>query len=100
MMRHIVMFKMKESAEGADKSENLNKVRSGLESLVGKIPEIRSFDVGQDILNTALSYDLVLCSEFESKDDLFRYQKHPEHVKIAELVGRVCANRIVVDYTV
>jgi len=99
MIRHIVMFKMKESAEGADKSENLNKLKSGLGSLVGMIPEIRSFDVGQDVLNTAFSYDLVLCSEFDSKDDLFRYQKHPEHVKIAEFVGKVCASRVVVDYT-
>jgi hypothetical protein len=99
MLRHVVMFKMKESAEGAGKSENLVRLKSGLKSLVGKIPEIRHFDVGQDVLNTAVSYDLVLYSQFDNKEDLFSYQKHPEHVKIAEFVGKVCSSRIVVDYT-
>jgi hypothetical protein len=29
---------------------------------------------------------------------LYSYQKHPEHLKVAGFVGRVCESRTVVDY--
>jgi hypothetical protein len=40
----------------------------------------------------------VLLSEFMSPEELVSYQKHPEHVRVAEVVGQVCESRIVVDY--
>jgi hypothetical protein len=98
MIKHIVMFKLKESADGSGKDGNLLKMKSKLEALPGKIGEIRFFEVGINFSNTGLAYDLVLNSEFESKEDLYRYQKNPEHVKVAEFVGNVCENRVVVDY--
>ncbi len=98
MIKHIVMFKMKDSAEGADKGENIQRIKSKLEALPGKIEEIRFFEVGINSIDTSAAYDLVLCSEFDGKEELFRYQKHPEHVKVAEFVHKVCENRVVVDY--
>jgi hypothetical protein len=40
----------------------------------------------------------VLLSEFISPEELVSYQKHPEHVRVAEVAGQVCESRIVVDY--
>lgn len=98
MLKHIVMFKMKDSAEGADKGENMQRMKSKLEALPGMIEEIKFFEVGVNSINNGVAYDLVLCSEFDGKEELFRYQKHPEHVKVAEFVHKVCENRVVVDY--
>jgi hypothetical protein len=98
MIKHIVMFKLKESAEGSSKDGNLLKMKSELEALPGKIGEIRFFEVGINFSNTNFAYDLVLNSEFESKEGLFTYQQNPEHLKVAEFVGKVCENRVVVDY--
>ncbi len=98
MLKHIVMFKVKDSAEGADKGENIQRLKSRLEALPGKIEEIRFFEVGINSINNGVAYDMVLCSEFAGPEELFRYQKHPEHVKVAEFVHKVCENRVVVDY--
>ena len=38
MIRHIVMWKFKETAEGATKAENLHKVKGLLEALPDTIP--------------------------------------------------------------
>jgi hypothetical protein len=100
MIRHIVMFKFREAAEGADKENNIQRIKSELEALPAKIGEIKFFEVGINFSNTNAAYDLVLCSEFESKEALYSYQKHPDHVKVAELVGRVCDDRVVTDYIV
>jgi hypothetical protein len=98
MIKHIVMFRFKESAEGMDKKENIMRLKAKLEALPAMISEIKFFEVGINFTLSPIAYDLVLLSEFEKKDDLYSYQKHPEHVLVAEFVGKVCENRIVVDY--
>jgi Stress responsive A/B Barrel Domain len=100
MLKHIVMFKLKDFAEGADKGENIQRIKSGLEALPGKIEGIRFFEVGINSIDNGAAYDLVLCSEFDSKEELFKYQKHPEHVKVVGFVNKVCENRVVVDYVI
>jgi hypothetical protein len=100
MIKHIVMFKLKDSAEGASKAENVLRLKSKLEALDDIIDEIKFFEVGLNFANSNSTYDLVLCSEFDTKEDLYSYQKHPEHLKVVDFVGKACENRIVVDYTV
>lgn len=98
MIKHIVMFKFKDFSSGRNKEENIHLVRESLQSLPPKIKEIVSFELGVNILSASNAYDLVLISEFTSLEELVRYQKHPEHLKVAEVVGQVCESRIVVDY--
>jgi hypothetical protein len=98
LLKHIVMFKLKENALGADKAENLKRVKLGLEGLKDKIGEIKFFEVGVNVANSGAAYDLALLSEFESKAALLTYQSHPEHLLVAELVQDVCESRIIVDY--
>jgi len=57
------------------------------------------FELGVNIIPASNAYDLVLLSEFMSPEELVSYQKHPEHVRVAEVAGQVCESRIVVDYT-
>jgi Stress responsive A/B Barrel Domain len=40
----------------------------------------------------------VLYSEFNTEQDLELYQKHPEHVKVAEFIAKARERRAVVDY--
>jgi len=98
MIKHIVMFKLKEWAEGSDRAANIRALKAKLEALPAQIQEIKFFEVGINFLEAGVAYDLVLVSEFESKEALFSYQKHPEHVLVANFVGKVCESRIVVDY--
>jgi hypothetical protein len=98
MIKHIVMFKLKESADGNDKAGNIEALKAKLEALPAQIAEIKFFEVGINFLEANVAYNLALVSEFESKEALYSYQKHPEHIKVAEFVGKTCESRIVVDY--
>lgn len=100
MLKHIVMWKLKEFAEGNAKSENANIIKRDLENLKDKINQLKFIEVGIDINKSAQAYDIVLYSEFENTEDLNIYQNHPEHLKIAKFIGNAKEERVVVDYTV
>lgn len=100
MLKHIVMWTLKDQADGADKETNRNRLKSALEELPDKIKQIKRYEVGFNINPSEAGYDIVLYSEFENESDLEIYQKHPDHVKVAELVGRIRDKRAVVDYIV
>jgi Stress responsive A/B Barrel Domain. len=98
MIKHIVVWKLKEEAKGKPKSENAVMLKHELESLTPKIKEIRKFEVGINFNTQQDAYDLGLVSEFANKDDLDTYLNHPEHQRVAGIVRRVRESRIVVDY--
>ena len=100
MIKHVVMWKLKDFAEGCSREENAKKIKSMLESLVGKIEQIVSLEVGVNICNSDMAYDLVLITEFEDEQKLKEYSNHPEHVKVSDFVTKVRVSRVVVDYTV
>jgi hypothetical protein len=98
LIKHIVMWKLKDLAEGKDKLENAKIIKTSLESLQKDIKEISFIEVGIDVSKSAQAYDVVLYSEFESMEALNTYQNHPEHLKAAEFIGKVREERVVVDY--
>jgi len=98
MIKHIVMWKLKEVAECGDRVQNARKMKHDLEALKDKIPQIRHIEVGINSIPSDASYDVVLYSEFANDQDLAVYQKHPEHLKVADFVATVREQRAVVDY--
>ncbi|GAB62061.1 conserved hypothetical protein [Candidatus Jettenia caeni] len=100
MIKHIVMWKLKDVAEGSGKMVNARKMKDLLESLKGKIGEVKHIEVGINSVKTDASADVVLYSEFACMKDLDIYQNHPEHVKIVQFVREVCMERRVVDYEI
>lgn len=98
MLKHVVMWRLKDEAEGADRATNARRVKTALESLRGRIPGLVHLEVGIDVERSSAAYDVVLVSEFEGAAALAAYQVHPDHVKVAELIGRVRSERAVVDY--
>ncbi len=98
MIKHIVLWKLKDLAEGGTKDQNAKKIKTALEALKGKIPQLRHIEVGINAIPSDAAYDLALYSEFANEQDLDLYQKHPDHQKAAEFVGKVRESRIVVDY--
>ena len=99
MIRHIVMWKFKEMAEGATKAENLRKVKSLLEALPDTIPFIRRMEVHLNE-NPPKNYDAVLVSEFDSLEDLSAYTAHPAHQEISSFVSKCREGRASADYTI
>jgi len=100
MIKHIVLWKLKDHAEGADKDQNGQKMKTALEALKSKIPQIRHIEIGMNFLPSDAAYDVALYSEFANEKDLEIYQKHPEHLKVADFVAKVREQRAVVDYRI
>ncbi len=100
MIKHIVMWKLKASAEGASREQNAKILKTELEALKKKIPMIRHIEVGMNMMPSEAAYDVALYSEFTNEKDLDRYQKHPEHLKIADFAAKVRESRAVVDYKI
>ena len=100
MVKHIVAWKLKETAHGISKQENAQKIKSLLENLNGKIPGLLKLEVGFDFSATAESSDIVLYSEFVDHKALDEYQIHPLHMKVKEFLPLVRSERRVVDYEV
>lgn len=98
MLKHIVMWKIKDSHEGMDKNEIMDRVKKDLEGLKNFIPEIKTMEIGRNSNELPTSFDIALYSEFESMEDLEIYKEHPEHVKVAQFIRQVTADAVVVDY--
>ena len=99
MIRHIVLWKLAESAEGAVRQENAQKMKVMLEGLREKIPEIRTIEVGTNC-NKSETWDVALLSEFDCLADLMVYQNHPAHKECVEFIRKVRIERSAVDYEV
>ncbi len=99
MLKHVVMWQFKDSAEGRTKAENCAYIKGMLESLPAKVPTIRKLEVGINEFPGAMAFDMVLMTEFDGKDDLDIYAAHPDHVKVSEYVSKVRLSRAVVDFT-
>ena len=72
-LKHIVMWRLQDFAEGRSKAENARWMKEHLEALVGQIPELLSAEVGINIKESEASYDAVLTATFRSLAELETY---------------------------
>ena len=93
MIKHIVMFKLKERND-----ENIAKVVNSLKTLEGNIDFLRSVEVGVNFTESERSYDIVLTTEFDDRNALNAYGPHPQHLPVVEIVRSLCSSSVVVDY--
>jgi hypothetical protein len=98
MVKHIVFWTLKESAEGRSAQQNAKEMKRQLEALNGRIPGLIKFEIGVDFGQTEASFDVALYSEFTDRDALAHYKNHPEHLAVADFIGKIRRNRIVVNY--
>lgn len=83
MVKHVILWTLKEEYSKEEK-ENIKKgIKEGLESLAGKIPGLIEIKVNTGRLDSS-NADLMLDSTFESEEALKGYTIHPEHVKVAD----------------
>jgi len=82
MIKHIVMWQLKDHAEGADKAANAQKMKTLLDACAGIVPGMGVFEVAVAQPGLECTYDVVLYSEFESGAALDAYQNHPQHVAL------------------
>lgn len=100
MIKHIVMWQLKDVAEGAGKAANALKMKQLLDGCADIVPGILKFETAIAVPGLEATYDVVLYSEFESKAALDAYQEHPKHVAVKPFIGAVRQARQCMDYEV
>ncbi len=97
MIKHIVMWTIKEDEV---KESVLPLLKEKLEALSGEIEVLKKIEVGFNYKASPAAYDVVLYSEFLTKEDLEAYIIHPAHQAVGTYVRSVVKDRVVVDYEV
>ncbi|MFS0753949.1 Dabb family protein [Noviherbaspirillum sp. 1P10PC] len=100
MLKHIVMWKLKDQAEGADRAANAQKMKELLDACAGIVPGILKFEVALAQPGLEATYDVVLYSEFADRAALDAYQDHPQHVALKPFVIAVREARQCMDYEI
>ena len=98
MVRHIVMWKIKDELEGQDKKALAAELRRRLEALPALIPQIKAFQVGDNFSPRDAAMDVALFSEFENREDLQAYAVHPDHQAVAVWIKDVVTETKVADW--
>ena len=100
MVKHIVMWRLKDSFEGKGKKELAREVREKLETLTRNVPGLLMLEVGDNFDASEGASDLVLTTAFKDRGALMLYNTHPEHEKVKPYVKERVTERRVVDFEV
>ncbi len=83
MVKHIILWKLKEEYSAQEKEAIKAGIKEGLEGLAGQIPGLVDIRVNTAGLPSS-NMDLMLDSTFESAEALAAYATHPAHVAVAD----------------
>jgi len=90
VIRHVVLMRFEDAADAPE-------AKTRLEALPAQIAEIRSLEVGLDVVRSEVSFDLALVTTHDSLEELRAYQGHPAHEEFGAWVRPRLTARAVVD---
>ena len=100
MLKHIVMWKLKDEAEGADRAANALEMKRRLDACANIVPGQLVFEVVLAQEGLEATYDVVLYSEFTDRAALQAYIEHPTHKAVVPFIGAIREGRQCMDYEV
>lgn len=83
MVKHIILWTLKDSLSEEEKIQIKKSIKEGLESLQGVVPGLTDIKVQIDGRLASSNADLMLECTLESEEALKGYAVHPAHVAIA-----------------
>ena len=96
MIKHIVCFKLKDNSP-----EKKREAAEKLLSMKGKVPMIKSIEVGTDFLCSERSYDVILQVTLENRETLEAYQNDEYHCNcVKPYMYDVREASVAVDYDI
>lgn len=82
MVRHVIVWTLKDEFSNEEKESIKAGIKEGLEGLKEKVPGIMQIRVFTERLDSS-SGDVMLDSVFEDEEALKSYSTHPAHVEVA-----------------
>lgn len=83
MVKHIILWQLKDEIQGEEKESVKAGIKAGLEGLAGQIPGLIDIKVQTEGLASS-NVDVMLDSTFVDENALKNYAGHPAHVKVAD----------------
>lgn len=83
MVKHIILWKLKDELTEAEKGAVKKAAKAGLEALVGKVPGLIECKLIIDGRLDSSNADMMLDSTLETEEALKGYAVHPDHVEVA-----------------
>lgn len=83
MVRHVILWKLKEELSAKQVTEVKAGIKEGLEGLKDQIPGLVDIKVYTEGLPSS-NVDVMLDSTFEDEASLKGYAVHPKHVAVAD----------------
>lgn len=100
MVKHVILWKLKEELSDAEKSVIKENMKKELEGLKGKVPGLLDITIQISPLASS-NAEVMLDSILESEEALKGYAVHPEHVKVADTFVRPYTQvRTCMDYEI
>lgn len=93
MITHVVLFRLKDRGK-----ESVEGALAVLRELDGRIPSLRGFEAGLDLVKSDRSYDIALIARFDDLKGLDEYQNHPAHQEVVKYISGVRDASVAVDY--
>ena len=93
MVKHIVLFKLKDQN---DRKAALD----ALSGMKGKIEGLLDLEVGADILGSERSYDIALITTHADRAALDFYQAHPVHQPVKKIMHAIRELSVAVDFEI
>lgn len=98
ILKHVVMWRFLDEAEGRTKAENMRYCAERLRGLVGVAPTLMALEIGEDELRSPASYDMCLVCDFVNLEGMLAYRDFPPHKEISAYIGKVTSSRVVSDF--
>lgn len=99
MVRHVILWTLKEELSSDEKQSVKQAIKEGLEGLVGKVPGLKEVVVNIDGRLDSSNCDVMLDSVLEDEQALKNYAVHPLHVEVANTKVRpYTIQRVCLDY--
>ncbi len=83
MVKHIILWQLKDEFSVEEKEDIKAGIKKGLEGLAGVVPGLTGIKVQTECLASS-NVDVMLDSTFESEEALKGYAVHPAHVEVAD----------------
>jgi heme-degrading monooxygenase HmoA len=100
VIRHIVLWRLKAPAAGEEREAVFARIKAALEAQAGRIPGLFRLEAGLNFSASRRAVDFALVSEFESREALAAYHRHPAHAETRAIVDPLVAEHWIVDYEI
>lgn len=93
MIRHIVLFKIKDEFKA-----EIPQLVKNFYGMKGRIEGMTDLDAGADFLGSPRSYDLALTTVFDTREHFDAYAGHPVHAPVKKRMHEVMESSVACDY--